>query len=73
MKLAVEGRSTQLLDLPGDLLQEIAKRASQDSHWRWVAPWHVCRRLRWLILFGEDSSEDGFSETQIRRLEEAGL
>jgi hypothetical protein len=54
-----------LLDLPGDVLQVIADKASEGADFRWVLLWHVCRRLRWLILFGEDAPEEGFDQEQV--------
>jgi hypothetical protein len=58
-----------LLDLPGDVLQLIATKASEGAHYRWVSLWHVCRRIRWLVLFGEDAPADGFGAEQIEWLQ----
>ncbi|GAQ82455.1 hypothetical protein KFL_001110320 [Klebsormidium nitens] len=44
------------------LLEAIAEKASVGAQHRWVALWHVCRRLRWLVLIGEDPPEDVVSE-----------
>lgn len=58
------GGGTQLLDLPRDLLELIAQKAAVGGHYRWVALWHVCRRLRWLVLLGEDAPEESVIEAQ---------
>jgi hypothetical protein len=68
-ELAGEGAGTGLLDLPGDVLQLIADRAAEGSQDWWVSLWHVCRRLRWLVLFGEDAPEGGFGAKQISWIE----
>jgi hypothetical protein len=69
LKLAGKVAGTGLLDLPGDLLQVIADKASVDAHHHWVALWHTCRRLGWLDMFKEDAPEEGFAGEQLRWLQ----
>jgi hypothetical protein len=67
--MAGAGAGTGLLDLPGDLLQLIADKAAEGAHYQWVLLWHVCRRLRLLVLFREDAPEEGFESEQVSWLE----
>ncbi|GAQ91508.1 hypothetical protein KFL_007970030 [Klebsormidium nitens] len=69
-ELAGERPGTQLLDLPRDLLELIAEKAAVGAHRRWVSLWHVCRRLRWLVLLGEDPPEE--VSTELVRAESEG-
>jgi hypothetical protein len=68
-ELAGEGAGTGLLDLPGDVLQLFANKAAEGAQDQWVSLWHVCGKLRWLVLFGEDASEEGFGAEQISWIE----